>query len=80
MTKTPQRPRQPPARYSGIAAEPRLSEILADPIVRTLMARDGVGIGDIRYLAALLSDHRRPGESPAAVDASAPGAGNRIRA
>lgn len=67
MTKTTERPRQPPKSFSGIAAEPSLREILADPIVRTLMARDGVGVGDIRYLAALLSNRCRCDESSPAV-------------
>lgn len=71
MNTTPTRPRQPPCHPSGRPAfanlEPELREILADPIVRTLMARDGVGIGDIRYLAALLRDRCRCGGAPAQI-------------
>lgn len=44
----------PPRRFHSGPNEPSLKEILADPIVRTLMARDGVGIGDIRYLTELV--------------------------
>ncbi len=62
MKTTPTRPRQPPIRPPGPPAfaglEPELREILADPIVRTLMARDGVGIGDIRYLVDLVGRRR----------------------
>jgi len=56
------RPRQPPIRPGFAGIEPDLREILADPIVRTLMARDGVGIGDIRHLVGLVGrrDLRRP--------------------
>ncbi|MFQ5763848.1 MAG: hypothetical protein ACE5GT_02875 [Rhodospirillales bacterium] len=56
MNKAPRPPRR---LYSG-AAEPSLDEVLADPIVRTLMARDGVGRGDIRYLVELVRG-RAPG-------------------
>ncbi|MGH6662737.1 MAG: hypothetical protein ACREB6_14460 [Rhodospirillales bacterium] len=35
--------------------------------MRTLMARDGVGVGDIRYLAALLRDRCRCGVAPAPI-------------
>ncbi len=65
MTTTPTRPRQPPVLHGRLAVEPGLAEVLADPIVRTLMARDGVGIGDIRYLVSLMRNRcRRAAPSP----------------
>jgi len=66
------RSRQPPWRPAFAGIEPELGEILADPIVRTLMARDGVGIGDIRYLTALIDDRRRrrAAEPPSATAAA----------
>lgn len=67
MNTTPTRPRQPPCRPAFAGLEPDLREILADPIVRTLMARDGVGVGDIRYLAALMRDRCRCGGAPAQI-------------
>ena len=74
MNTTPTRPRQPPRQPLGRPAfaglEPDLRQILADPIVRTLMARDGVGVGDIRYLAALLRDRCRCGGAPAQIISS----------
>jgi len=81
MKTTPTRPRQPPCRppcrplgppaFAGL--EPELREILADPIVRTLMARDGVGIGDIRYLVDLVG--RRCSRPPPIAAAGRPGDG-----
>jgi hypothetical protein len=40
-----------------------LNEILADSVVRTLMERDGIGIGDIRYLVDLIK-RRQPVPKP----------------
>lgn len=34
--------------------EPRLADLLADPMLRLLMQRDGVGESDIRGLAAFV--------------------------
>lgn len=34
--------------------EPAFREGLQDPIVKTLMARDGISLGDIRYLMDLV--------------------------
>lgn len=67
MNTTPTRPRQPLYTPAFAGLEPGLREILADPIVRTLMARDGVGIGDIRYLTAMLRDRCRCDGAPAQI-------------
>ena len=66
----PTRRRQPP-RYPYDALEPELRDVLADPIVRTLMARDGIGLGDIRYLTALM---RRRAPAPVRRRPTWPGA------
>lgn len=85
MKTTFTRPRQPPCHPFGRPAfagvEPSLREILADPIVRTLMARDGVGIGDIRYLTALINDRCARGDArPADAGAAAPSSATAARA
>jgi hypothetical protein len=76
MQTTLTRPRQPPCHPSDRPAfagiEPGLGEILADPIVRTLMARDGVGVGDIRYLVDLIG--RRRSTPPSIAGGSTTGA------
>lgn len=45
----------------GLRPEPTLDEMLADPIVQTLMARDGVSAAQVRRLMmrALLARSRR---------------------
>lgn len=68
MTKTPPTRRRQPPRYPFEAFEPALRDVLDDPVVRALMARDGVGLGDIRYLVDLVN--RRP--SAAAPQADEP--------
>jgi len=40
------------AAYFGSNAEPSLDEVMADPIVHRLMARDGVGLESLNILIA----------------------------
>ncbi len=51
--------------------EPPLEEMLADPIVRLVMKRDGIGPSDV--LAVL--DRARAGQKPSADDAADPADG-----
>ena len=41
-------------------SEPKLDEVLADPVVRAVMERDGVDAEEIRDLVAHLRATRRP--------------------
>jgi hypothetical protein len=55
-TKTANRPAATSTARRPEAIEPQLSEVLADPIVRAVMARDGVKEQD---LSALVESLRR---------------------
>lgn len=52
MTRTPQ-----------ILVEPTLLELLEDPVVRLVMASDGVKAADIRALAARVASRRHDGRA-----------------
>jgi hypothetical protein len=41
-----------------------LDQMLDDPIVRQLMARDGVAVADLRALAARVRPRREAGQTP----------------
>ncbi len=58
-------PAKRPAPWLRPCEEPRLSEILRDPIIRKLMERDHVGLAEILSLRMRLADnpssrHRQP--------------------
>ncbi len=58
-------PVKKPAPWSRPCEEPRLSEMLCDPIVQKLMERDHVGLAEILSLRTRLAGnpsprHRRP--------------------
>jgi hypothetical protein len=38
--------------YRSAGVEPRLDEVLADPLVHLVMARDGVGLAELRAVVA----------------------------
>lgn len=40
------------AHHLDLSGEPSLDDTLRDPVIKLLMARDGVSRGDIEYLAA----------------------------
>ena len=53
-----------PARpWSGGGCEPRLEDVLADPIVHQLMRRDGVAPADLRALIARVRARERGASS-----------------
>lgn len=56
MSTIPRDCRTPSVRrahpWSAGGCEPRLDEVLADPIVHQIMRRDGVSPGDLRALVA----------------------------
>lgn len=58
------------SRRPGPNAEPLLEDVLADPIVHSVMRRDRVGLDDLRTLIAVVRRHlrtaarNRAGEEP----------------
>lgn len=56
-----------PEPWRATGAEPPLEDMLADPIVQAVMARDGVSEGELRAVVAAAA----PG-APAAVEATPP--------
>jgi hypothetical protein len=44
--------------------EPRLSELLADPILHLLMARDGISLAELQRLIESTRRHRKSDRAP----------------
>jgi hypothetical protein len=55
------------------AYEPRLEQLLADPLVRQMMASDGVQETEIRRLAERITSHQVQAQTPALRLRSNPG-------
>jgi hypothetical protein len=45
-------------RYPWLAVEPELDEVLDDPVVQAVMARDGVARGEILDLVSAVQERR----------------------
>lgn len=60
------------------ALEPALREMLADPIVRALMASDGVVAGELEELIHFASCRLGDRKRPATANRGGPGAGRTL--
>ncbi len=65
-------------RYQEAGIEPALEEVLSDPIVTLLMARDGLEPGDVRD-TVVAAQSRRTGASGIAASPDALRRGARLR-